>query len=351
MAQRQALSNEGTTRGIIFTTMRIGLTYDLQTDAADDRQAEFDQPRTIEALQAALEALGHTVVRLGNAEALLAAPWRAHEVALVFNIAEGSYGRCREAWVPILLEQWGVPFVGSGSAAQALGLDKVMSKRLACASGVATPRWVVVGPRDPYALARANELNFPLIVKPRYEGSGLGIDPGAVVHDAEALARRVTWLTARLSQPCLVEEFIPFGELTVLLIGNPPTALPPIQRPLDPSSRLSSHVAGDAARVWLSPVELTPALEVAASRMAVTMCETLRCRDMARVDLRVDECGNPYFLEINPLPSFDPEGSVGLIAECLGTTYTHLIGQILDAALRRLEWPPASSPIHPERPA
>jgi len=78
--------------------------------------------------------------------------------------------------------------------------------------------------------------------------------------------------------------------------------------------------------------------------MAVTMFETLRCRDMARVDLRVAEDGTPYFVEINPLPSFDPNGSLGLIAEYLGTTYTELINQVLNATLLRLELPEASSP-------
>jgi len=315
--------------------MHIGLTYDLQTDPTDPRQAEFDPPQTLRALDAALRELGHTVHRLGNAEQLIAAPWRLQHVELVFNLAEGRHGRCREAWVPILLEHWGVPFVGSGSASQILGLDKVMSKRLAQASGVATPRWVMVDhvdAIDPHQLPE-----FPLIVKPRHEGSGLGIDAGAVVHDVVSLRRRVAWLMATWPQPCLIESFIPFGELTVFLLGNrPPLALPAIQRPLDPVSRLSCHVAGHGAGGWFCPVELTPSLDAEAKRIAVTMFETLRCRDMARVDLRVDDRGVPYFLEINPLPSFDPEGSVGLIAECRGTTYTHLIGQILDAARLRL---------------
>ena len=325
--------------------MRIGLTYDLQTDPTDDRQAEFDQPRTIAALEVALQALGHTVVHLGSAEQLAAAPWRLEEVALVFNLAEGSHGRCREAWVPMLLEHWGVPFVGSGSVAQAIGLDKVMSKRLASASGVMTPRWALADTRNPVSIMRAGELKFPLIVKPRHEGSGLGIDAGAVVHDLPSLARRVEWLTRRLGQPCLVEEFIPFGELTVFLIGNrPPEALPVVQRPIDPDSRLSCHVLGEEARAWLCPVELTPELEAAAAQMAVTMFEALRCRDMARVDLRVAEDGRLYFLEINLLPSFDPEGSLGLIAEYLGTTYAELINQVLNAALLRLELPEAPSP-------
>lgn len=316
--------------------MNIGLTYDLQTDPADERQAEFDPPRTIEAVDRALRTLGHDVVHLGNAAQLLEAQGRLQDVALVFNLAEGSHGRCREAWVPMLLEQWGVPFVGSSTPAQTLGLDKVMSKRVARASGLLTPEWVVVD--RPEALAGIASWRFPLIVKPRHEGSGRGIDPGAVVHDLETLRRRVDWLWRRLQQPCLIEQFVPFGELTVLLIGNgPPCALPAIQRPLDPVSRLSCHVVpqGGTER-WLTPVTLTPELERCAQRAALTLFEAIGCRDVARVDLRVDEQGRVYVLEINPLPSFDPEGSLGLIAEHLGRSYAHMVGRILQAALHRL---------------
>ena len=70
------------------------------------------------------------------------------------------------------------------------------------------------------------------------------------------------------------------------------------------------------------------------------MFERLGCRDVARIDLRVDEDGRVQFLEINPLPSFAPDGTVGLLAEYLGTTYAALLGRVLDAATLRLTgWP------------
>ena len=318
-------------------TMHIGLTYDLQSDPSDERQAEFDSPATISALRSALETLGHSVALIGGAKELLRiGPRGCCDFDIVFNIAEGTQGRCREAWVPMLLEQWGLPFVGSGSAAQALALDKIMSKRIARASNVTTPNWRVVESMD--AFDRIEAVEFPLIVKPRYEGSGIGIDSDSIVHEPRALRERVEWVISRYSQPCLIENFITFGELTVFLIGNhPPHTLPAVQRPIDESSRLSCHVAKRSKQeAWLSPVDLTPELDSQAQRIAVTMFESLGCRDMARVDLRVDEKGMLYFLEINPLPSFDPEGSLGLLAEYLGTTYTDLIGRILDAAMRRM---------------
>ena len=316
--------------------MRIGLTYDLQTDPTDERQAEFDPPATIEALRGSLAALGHEVIPLGSAHDLVAAPQRLKVVGLVFNIAEGSHGRCREAWVPTLLELRGVPYVGSDALALMLGLDKVMSKRLAAVAGIATPRWISVEKLS--ALLSPVPLAFPVIVKPRFEGSGRGIDAGAVVRTPEALAARLAWLFARCEQPMLVEEFIAAGELTVCVIGNdPPIAYPAIQRPLDPATRLSCHVITPAPSRWDTPLSLDAALDAEARRIALAMFDALGCRDMARVDLRVDDQSRVYFLEINPLPSFDPSGSFGLLAEFLGTTYTELMSRILEAALRRVK--------------
>ncbi len=318
--------------------MKIGLTYDLQTDSQDIRQAEFDSPKTVETLSKALGFLGHTVVELGNAQNLRSRLQELKTVEIVFNIAEGSQGRCREAWVPTQLDVLGIPYVGSDPLALALSLDKHTSKLLASSVGVSTPRWITVS--DAGELPENIPLIFPVIVKPRYEGSGCGIDRQAVVSNPDTLRVRVVESTRLFQQPVIIEEFIPSGELTVLLIGNrPPQALPAIQRAIDPSSRLSSHLipASQALSSWVCPIELTPELDAAAGQLAVAVFDVLGCQDMARVDLRVDEKGQLYFLEINPLPSFDPQGTLGLIAEYLGRTYTGLIHEILQAALTRLK--------------
>ena len=324
--------------------MRIGVTFDLQRDPLDLDQAEFDPPDVIVAIQNALRHLGHVPVLLDNATAVAACVRSREDQArfrerfdLVLNIAEGSGGRCREAWVPAMFEVLEIPFVGSGSATLALGLDKALCKRLAFASGVPTPPWKVV--HTAADLPAAATLGFPVIVKPLHEGSGVGIDPDAVARDGDSLARAVERLWKNFRQPALVERFIAFGELTVFLIGNDPVeALPVIQRSIEPVSRLAYHVAirpGETA-AWYDPLEITPALEERAKVAAVRMFETLRCRDMARVDLRVDEDGNVTFIEINPLPSLHPEQTVGLLAEHMGITYADFLGRILDAAIKRL---------------
>jgi len=314
--------------------MNIGITFDLQTDPADELQAEFDPPGTIAALEQALAELGHATLRLGDAQALLAGPERLEGLDLVYNLAEGRGGRCREAWVPAWLEARGVPYVGSDALAQAISLDKACCKQLARGSGVATPDWMTMAHER--ELEQVEQLAFPVIAKPRYGGSGQGIGPEAVAQNARDAIAAVRRVWARWNQPCLIERFIPFGELTVLLIGNaPPAALPAVQRPLDARTRLAWHVArasGEPAH----PVELTPALEGAAQDAARRIFGVLGCRDLARADFRVDGAGELWFLEINALPSLDPGGSLGLLAEYLQESYASLIGRIVDAALARL---------------
>ena len=327
--------------------MRLGLTYDLQRDAEDERQAEFDPPRVVEAVRKALHDLGHQVALLGAAEDLVRTPPSPDALDLVFNLAEGRFGRCREAWVPTLLDLYRIPYVGSDALALSLGLDKVLCKRLAVVAGLATPPWLsITHPRD---LPAVLPLAFPVIVKPRAQGSGIGIDAGAVVEDRAALVRRAAWLYDRWPEPLLIETFIPSGELTVCVIGNdPPIAYPAIQRPLDPTTRLSCHVVRTCEGRWEAPVELSETLDFEARRIAVVMFEALGCHDVARVDLRVEETGRPLFLEINPLPSFDPEGSFGLLAEHLGLTYPQLIGRVVEAARARLprgRTPPVPSAV------
>jgi D-alanine-D-alanine ligase len=95
-------------------------------------------------------------------------------------------------------------------------------------------------------------------------------------------------------------------------------------------------VADRHSPAWEAPLDLTDAMDHRARAIASAMFEALGCRDMARVDLRVDEEGRIYFLEINPLPSFDPEGTVGLLGEYLGIGYAGVVGRILEAALTRI---------------
>src|SRR5436305_13576674 len=151
--------------------MRIGLTYNLKpADATGDQFEEFDSLETVEALEGALRARGHTTLRVGWGEEMLAI-LEKEKIDGVFNFAEGVGGRGRESQVPAMLQMLGIPFTASVPLTIAITLDKPLAKLLAKAHGIATAPWRVVGrPGLP-----AEGLRFPLFAKPAAEGSSMGV--------------------------------------------------------------------------------------------------------------------------------------------------------------------------------
>lgn len=333
--------------------MIIGLTYDLKTEyvfkSGDplDANAEFDHPSTVQVISDALTALGHQVVRIGNVEQLLMSLDHLG-VDVVFNIAEGLAGRNREAQVPILLELKGIPFVGSDGLTLALTLDKWMTKKILLAEGIPTPRFFQIShPKEPLPA----DLSFPLIVKPRCEGSSKGISEQSVVHSLPQLKEQAASVIQAYHQPALVEEFIRGTEFTVAIVGNdPPEAMPVVQIAIDGRIDLGelfytfSRISSGAD--YLCPARIDSALEERLKALALATYRAVDCIDFGRVDIRVDREGTPYVLEINPLPSLSTEDVFMTIATRLGVTYEEMIGKILEAALQRLSLSPARRFTH-----
>src|SRR5688500_336607 len=123
--------------------MRIGLCFNLKPPGATgDQYEEFDSEETIGALESALIANGHDVVRLGWGPEMLDR-LREQPVDGVFNIAEGMGGRGRESQVPAVLEMLGIPCSGSTALSIGLTLDKALAKRVAQSAGIPTaPFWI-----------------------------------------------------------------------------------------------------------------------------------------------------------------------------------------------------------------
>lgn len=322
--------------------MKIGMTYDLKTEYVfkstdpKDANAEFDHPDTIQVIREAIEAMGHRVVGIGSAEHLL--PKLDHlDVDLVFNLAEGFSGRNREAQVPILLEMKGIPFTGSDGLTQALTLDKLMTKKILLSEGIPTPRFFEIArPED----SIPQDVSFPLIVKPRFEGSSKGLTEKSVVHSVQELQQQARWVLQTYHQPALVEEFIRGSEFTVALVGNEdPEIYPVVQIQLDGKEDLGdlfytfSRIAAGAK--YLCPARIDGRLQARLQELALRTYRAVECRDFGRVDFRVDAAGNPYVLEINPLPSLSTEDVFGILAGHLGISYGAMIARIVEAGIQR----------------
>ena len=322
----------------------VGLTYDLKSDYEfkendpPDANAEFDHPSTIKVIASAIESLGFKVKKIGNAANLLGNIDKL-KVDIVFNISEGAIGRNRESQVPILLEMAGIPFVGSDALTLGLTLDKVMAKKIFIAEGIPTPRFFEIKSMENFI--DVNHMKFPMIVKPRFEGSSKGLTESSRVENMDELKKQTEYIINTYKQPALVEEFILGQEFTVAVIGNDPAeAMPAVQIKIDGRLKLNdkfytfARVTSDRLE-YVCPARINQGLSDKLKDLAIKTYNAVECRDFGRVDFRVDADSNPYVLEINPLPSLSTEDVFPLFAKAIGITYEEVIGRILGCALKR----------------
>jgi D-alanine-D-alanine ligase len=327
----------------------IGLVYDLlgtyprRPQDPADVDVEYEPEATVLLLEAAIARLGHRSVRLGAPHDLLArlAKGELPELDAALTIAEGWGGREREAWAPVLLAMSGIPTLGSDATTLSVALDKHWASTLVAAAGVPVAPQAVLHSAEE---ARRAELPaaFPLFVKPRWEGTSKGIGPSSRVETRDELVAEVERIVRDYEQPALVEGFLEGPEYTVTVVGNdPPRALPVLQRALEAETRIGLHALERhpaPAGGWRHclPGSLGAGLERELAALALRAFAALDCRDFARADFRLEHTGRPVFLEINPLPTFAPDGSFGILAELEGRPADALVADVLAGGLRRL---------------
>lgn len=326
--------------------MRVGLAFNVKpaetpSHLPEDAFEEFDSEATVGHLCDALAALGHEVVRLGAGPGILDALRAAPRPDLVFNIAEGEGGRCREAHVPALLELLGIPYVGSDPLTLCVTLDKPVTKRLVASAGFPTPPFRVLASADE---AARFDLPFPVIVKPVYEGSSKGVRLASRATGPAQLAERVRFVTETYRQEAIVEEFVSGPEVTVGLVGNGDPEIvgmmeiaPTRIRPEEFVYSLEVKRDYENQVEYRVPPRLPPEALDRIGACAKGIFRALGCRDFARIDFRLDSRMTPQFIECNPLPGLCPGyGDLPILAGRMGIPYLSLISRILGCALARL---------------
>ena len=325
--------------------LRVGLTFNCRrvensVEKQVDCQAEYDRPSTIAAIREALDALGYEVIEL-EADASLPAKISSTPVDVVFNIAEGMRGRSRESQVPALLEFMGIAYSGSDPVALSVCHDKALAKKVVSQAGIPTAKFLTL--RTGQEPLPAN-ICFPLMVKPSAEGSSKGIHLSSVVENEADLRTRAQTYIAKYQQPVLVEEFLPGREFTVGMLGEFTPRVLPIMEVVFTNKEHKFPVYSflsklDATDVRLEvPAKITEALAQDLTRTACAAFAALGCRDVSRMDFRLNAKGEVYFIECNPLPGIVPNFSdLSEMAIAAGMSYQELVAEILAPALRRRE--------------
>ncbi len=340
-----------------MNSLSIGITFDLRdfylaAGYSELETAEFDSIETIDAIDGALQSLGHQTERIGNARELIGQLASGNRWDLVFNICEGLRGNGRESQVPAILDVFEIPYTFADPCCMSVCLNKGVTKSMIAKAGLLTPNFAVVrSAKELWRFLDQQKLTYPLFAKPIAEGTGKGVTSDSKITTEADLVCLVQDLLARFDQAVLIEEFLPGREFTVGLIGTGDQArclgtseilLLTGAEPEVYSIRNKEHWVGAVDYRYLSPDSDPTVCEV--EELALAAWRVLDCRDAGRIDIRCDRHGKPQFIEANPLAGLRPDYSdLPNIALANGHSYIEFIQMIIESAKTRVRPPITAS--------
>ncbi|WP_339511323.1 D-alanine--D-alanine ligase [Pseudomonas sp. RL_15y_Pfl2_60] len=221
-----------------------------------------------------------------------------------------------------LLECAGIPYTGSGILASALAMDKLRTKQVWQSLGLPTPRHAVLASVEDCRVA-ADDLGFPLIVKPAHEGSSIGM---AKVNSANELI--AAWQDAsKYDSQVLVEQWIQGPEYTVATLRG--QVLPPIGlgTPHSFYDYDAKYLANDTQ--YRIPSGLDAAKEQELKTLTERACDAVGVQGWARADVMQDANGAFWLLEVNTVPGMTDHSLVPMAAKAAGLDFQQLVLAIL----------------------
>ncbi|MEJ2214793.1 MAG: D-alanine--D-alanine ligase [Gammaproteobacteria bacterium] len=237
-----------------------------------------------------------------------------------FNVLHGRGGE--DGVIQGVLETLAIPYTGSGVMGSSITMDKYRTKLIWQGLGIPTPGFAMVS--SDADLDAASELGFPLMVKPVHEGSSIGM---AYVENRNQLEK--AWVNARqYDNQVMVEQWVTGKEYTVSMLGD--QVLPMIR--LKTENRFYDYEAkyeSDNTQ-YLIPCGLDQQQEKEFGLLAKTAFDTTGASGWGRVDMMVDENGQPWFIEVNSVPGMTSHSLVPMAANAVGINFEQLVWAILE---------------------
>jgi D-alanine-D-alanine ligase len=260
------------------------------------------------------------------------------EIDVVFPILHGPFGE--DGTIQGMLELAGVPYVGAGVLASAVGMDKAVQKVLFVAAGLPVVPHEVIHEREweddrEGVEARALGLGLPLFVKPAALGSSVGITKVKRLEDLPgALEEALSF-----GRKALVEKSMEDArEIECAVLGNddPVASLPGEIRPGAEFYDYASKYLAEGTRLEI-PARLPEEIVDRIQQMAVAAFRIIDAAGMARVDFFLREPGELFVNEINTIPGFTPVSMYPKMWEASGLSYAELLERLMDLAIERHE--------------
>jgi len=275
--------------------------------------------RTGDAVHAALVERGHDAVKV-FVDSDLDLVLRAEHVDVAFLVLHGRYGE--DGCVQGLLELFGIPYTGSSVLSSALAMDKLKAKELFRLHNLSTPPYYVHVRGEGSPGEQHGSFGFPSVVKPRAEGSSLGVRRVDEVDELESAVEAAL----RFDDHVLVERFVDGVEVHVAILGGRPLGAVEVDR----AGRLFDYAARHQSAMPLYvPPRLSPERLRGALTLALRAVRSLECTGLCEVDIVVSERGNEHLLEVDTLPSLAAHSLAPKIAHAAGMTFEDLVEAVL----------------------
>jgi len=263
---------------------------------------------------------------------------------IVFNWCEGIEGEvggdariCRD------LDQLGFTYTGNAPTTLRLSVEKGRAKKVLQRWNIPTPE----GREFKSAAGLTSWDKFPVIVKPVSQHCSMGVTREAVVHDIDALRKRIAYIIETFHEAALVEQFIAGREINVGVWGNGRPRILPLREidfsmipdPMHQLVTWDSKWSPDSTE-WhsmpvITEVKTSTAMRARIENIVLNTYRVFECRDYARVDLRIDAEDQPYVVDVNPNPDITYDGGFMGACKAAGYDYGEAISTIVQMAVAR----------------
>jgi D-alanine-D-alanine ligase len=302
-----------------MSNRRVGV---LMGGTSGEREVSL---RTGEGVAHALETRGHDVVRVIVGDEPIDRTLREASVDVAFLALHGRGGE--DGCIQGMLELLGIPYTGSSVLASALAMDKLKAKEMFRLHNIPTPPYYVATEAELATLAELHaSFGFPVIVKPRNEGSSIGL---AKADDMDALRAGIL-AALEHDKWALVERYVKATEVHVGLLDGGVLGCIEVAPKGGLYDYTSKYTPGHTD--YVIPPRIAPTRARGVMNLAERAARALGCTGAVRVDVLVTEGENEYVLEVNTLPGMTPTSLLPKIAESAGIDYGTLCEMILDGA-------------------
>jgi D-alanine-D-alanine ligase len=295
---------------------------------------------TVDAIETALENEGNAVVRV---PVMTDGKWidriRRGRFDVAFNMCEGIDG-VAELEPPVIgvLELFGLPYTGGSSYTTSLCLRKHVVNALLSHSGLPVPPWITLRRGS-----RVRSVGYPAIIKPAAEDASIGVEQRSVVRSARALKARVEAMLVSFDE-VIVQRYVEGRELNVGIVGDTVLPIAEIDFTTMPKglwpivtyrSKWDTGSEEDLGSVPKCPAELPSRASSEVRRVALDAWRMVGGQGYGRVDMRLDENGHPWILEVNSNPDIAPDAGLARMARVAGIEYATLVRTICELGIAR----------------